>query len=503
LRNGEKVSLVNELESHLRRFGSRLRLRDGWLLAQRTFWMAALGGVLIQIAGRIFPIYNLGFWTWLPFLVWLILVVLYSLIRPLPLMQIALKVDLELCLKERLSTALALQQVDATQTAKKQAFDRISLSTLKLTYLQRNDALSVAAKVIPAEAFAFSWLLRSLFIGAIFVSLILISELAYNPMDQIKVERAAIKHAAREQAQQIEKAKQEIEDSQEISEEMRQELISKMEELAKTLQQNPGNLEQALADLSKLEQELKSKLDPNLASRQSTLESLAAQLSQATGERNRQEATQASASLGQAVQSGNTQSVRNASQEAKAAITEMQTQMADQAALQQALTQANASKIALARTGRQIAQSSNGNSGQSNPGNNPGSEQTAGQQVSGGGTKANKLPPATGGKRPVTAPQGNAPNAPATLLESQVFAPWQKSIDNGSQIFIPGQETQQGETTTTESKDLLPGVSNPALIPYTQVYYNYMNTANQAIEQNYIPSNLVEYVRLYFSSLEP
>jgi hypothetical protein len=307
-------------------------------------------------------------------------------------------------------------------------------------------------------------------------------------------------------------------------------------------------LEQALADLSKLEQELKSKLDPNLASRQSTLESLAAQLSQATGERNRQEATQASeqaldqladqinkmgeaqrqelaqnlaqlavqagqagntqlslalGARGQAVQSGNTQSVRNASQEAKAAITEMQTQMADQAALQQALTQANASKIALARTGRQIAQSSNGNSGQSNPGNNPGSEQTAGQQVSGGGTKANKLPPATGGKRPVTAPQGNAPNAPATLLESQVFAPWQKSIDNGSQIFIPGQETQQGETTTTESKDLLPGVSNPALIPYTQVYYNYMNTANQAIEKNYIPSNLVEYVRLYFSSLEP
>ena len=49
----------------------------------------------------------------------------------------------------------------------------------------------------------------------------------------------------------------------------------------------------------------------------------------------------------------------------------------------------------------------------------------------------------------------------------------------------------------------MPGVTNPALIPYDQVFYNYMNAANQAIDQNYIPSSLEDYVRLYFSSLEP
>jgi len=49
----------------------------------------------------------------------------------------------------------------------------------------------------------------------------------------------------------------------------------------------------------------------------------------------------------------------------------------------------------------------------------------------------------------------------------------------------------------------MPGVTNPALIPYAQVYYNYTNVANQAIDKNYIPTNLVDYVRLYFSSLEP
>ena len=68
--------------------------------------MAALAGVLIQVTGRIFPIEKLWLWTLLPFLVWLISVIAYSLLKPRTLMQIARQVDLELSLKERLSTAL-------------------------------------------------------------------------------------------------------------------------------------------------------------------------------------------------------------------------------------------------------------------------------------------------------------------------------------------------------------------------------------------------------------
>jgi hypothetical protein len=201
------------------------------------------------------------------------------------------------------------------------------------------------------------------------------------------------------------------------------------------------------------------------------------------------------------VQSGEAQSIQKASQDAKAALSAMSTKMADQAALQRAIAQTNASQQALAQTGRQVAQVS-GNPGQSNPGNVPGNSQTAGSRVSGGGTRANKLPPATGGRRSVN-PQGNAPNVPATQLESQVYVPWQKSPSNGTQVFIPGQDTQQGQTTTTESQNPQPGITNPALIPYSQVFYNYMNAANQAIDHDYIPSDLLDYVKLYFSSLEP
>jgi hypothetical protein len=556
----KRPTKVNELEFHLGRFGRRLRLRFGWLLAQRTIWIAALAGVLIQVTGRIFPIENLRLWTILPFLVWLIFVVFYPLLKPLSPMQIARLVDRELSLKERLSTALVLQsgsspfseqsmafqQVDSFDITRTQPSSRISFSTPNLTHLQRNDALSSAAKIIPGEAFVLNYLVRPLATGAVLIFIILASSIIPNPQTLVLKQRAALQQAAKEQARQIEIARQQIEASKEISPEMREELLRQLAELAKNLQRNSGDLEQALADLSKLEQELKRKLDPNLASRQALLESLASQLTEATGDRKSQDATQASeqaldqlaeqinqmdetqrkelaqnlaqaaaqagqsgdgqlsqalASLAQAVQSGDAQSVQKASQDAKTALADLKSQMADQTAIMRALAQANASKQALAQTGRQVAQT-NGSSNQANPGSNPGNGQTGGQRVAGGGTKANKLPPATGGKRSVN-PQGNAPNANATPLESQVYAPWHRTASNGSQVFIPGQETQQGQTTATESKNPMPGVTNPALIPYAQVFYNYTNVANQAIDQNYIPTNLVDYVRLYFSSLEP
>jgi hypothetical protein len=552
---------VSELETYLRRFGRRLRLRDGWLLAQRTFWMAALGGVLIQVTGRIFPIERLGLWTWLPYMVWLLAVLLYALLKPRSLIQIARRVDLELSLKERLSTALAFhsgsspfpepiiafQQAEARRVLKRLPSDRISLSTPNLLHLQRNDALTVAAQIIPAEAFGLDWLIRPLSTGLVLIAIMLASSIIPNPQTLVIKQRSELQQAAKEQARQIEKARQAIEVSQEISPEMREELLRQLAEATKNLERNPGDLEQALADLSKLEQELKRQLDPNLASRQALLESLASQLMQATGERKSQDAAQASeqaldqlaeqikkmdeaqrqqlaqnlaqaaaqagqsgdtqlsqalSSLAQAVQSADAQSVQKASRDVRAALAELKTQMADQAALQRLLAQANASKQALAQTGRQVAQS-NANSGQPIPGGNPGNGQTGGQQVSGGGTKANKLPPATGGKRQVAPPQGNAPGAGTTPLDSQVYAPWRKAANNGSQVFIPGQETQPGQTTTTESKNPQPGISNSALLPYAQVFYNYMNAANQAIDQNYIPTGLVDYVKLYFSSLEP
>ena len=44
----------------------RLRLRDGWLLAQRTLWIALFGVFGFLGLGRLVPVENLYFWVFNP-----------------------------------------------------------------------------------------------------------------------------------------------------------------------------------------------------------------------------------------------------------------------------------------------------------------------------------------------------------------------------------------------------------------------------------------------------
>lgn len=122
--------------------------------------------------------------------------------------------------------------------------------------------------------------------------------------------------------------------------------------------------------------------------------------------------------------------------------------------------------------------------------------------MSGGGSRADSLPPGTG-QGTARDPQGQGQSAPEGQLDSQVYVPPQRFPDGEGEIFIPGQETGQGETQVQERPDPLPGQTNPSLVPYTEVYYNYLEAANQAMDQTYIPSGLRDYVREYFSQLEP
>jgi hypothetical protein len=88
-------------------------------------------------------------------------------------------------------------------------------------------------------------------------------------------------------------------------------------------------------------------------------------------------------------------------------------------------------------------------------------------------------------------------------LDSQVYSPWERRPGSGDPLTIPGQDTGEGETQVREQTDSLPGAPGEALVPYREVFYDYLDAANQAIEQSYIPSGLKDYVREYFSQLEP
>ncbi|MBN1583486.1 MAG: hypothetical protein JXA89_22445 [Anaerolineae bacterium] len=534
---------MDKLSVLLIRLGRRLRLRDGWLLSQRSLWMACLGMALVQVAGRIWPVANLAWWTLVPLLAWLLVVAGLALLRPLPPARVARRIDTELALKERLATAWMLSQPAG----------RLSIDTGHRAYaaplatLQQQDALAVAQTIDPRRALPLHWLHRPLLLAGTLAALTVALTVLPNRMDVLLTERAAIAEAAEEQARRIEELAQQLEAAEELTPEEREALLRQLEALVKQLRDNRGDRQEALADLSQIEEQLRQKLDPDTDARQAALDALAAQLQAlATGQETREKAdpadmdetlqalaeklgamsqaereaavqalaqmaaraaqsgnmdlAQALAALAPATQSGDADSAQraaDAAQAASAAMAQAQANLDAQAALQRALAQVQSSRQAIAQAGQGQGQ------GQGNQGQGQGQGQgNQGQGQGGQGTKARTLPPGTGTGQ-ANRPQGDGPRAGVDNLDQQVYVPWERLQGQGEELVIPGQDSGQGETQTRERRDPLPGAPGQALVPYHEVYYQYLDTANQTMDQSAIPTGLKDYVRAYFSNLEP
>lgn len=565
-----------ELEPYLVRFGQRLRLLDGWNFAQGSAWMACLGVLLGLLAGRVWPLAQPWLWVLLPLLVWLLVVLGWSLLRPLPMLKIARRLDLDLGLKERLSTAVILQEKNAEMGGGEMGRSHSSsLPAMQSSLITRqyDDALQNARAIVPRRAFPLHWQRKPLLLAGTFLAAAMVLAWIPNPMDAVRAERAEVAAAAENQAERIEELSQEIEASTELTPEEREELARLLSELAERLRANPGDKAQAMADLSRAEEDLRRRLDANASARQAALEALAAQLQSMAGVESgeksdpsnlaeameqlaerigemtsteRQETAQslaqmaaraaqagdpalaqALAAMAQAAQAGDSQSASQAAQAGAQAFSQAQTELASQAAIQRALSQLQSGRQSLAQAGQGQARAQapgegqpgqgEGQSGEGQPGEGQSQGQGQGQGQSqgqgqgqgqgqagssGGGTRANTLPPATGSGQ-AGSPQGPGGQAGVSPFDSQVYVPWERLQGDNDPLFIPGQETNQGETQVREGTAPLPGAPNPALMPYQAAYYNYLDTANQAIEQSYIPAGLKDYVREYFSQLEP
>ena len=532
-----------ELIRHIRRFAGRLRLRDGWRGMQNTLWAAMLAALLVQTAGRLLPIPNLLAWTLLPLGIWLIGNLLLAFFLPQPPLRVARRVDLELNLKERLSSSLAF--ASAMPEGPSKGWFMASL----VEDLHR-DALQAARQVDVRHAFPLRVVRRPLIIAGILLLATLIMAFAPNPMDAVLAQRAAVAQAAQQQAAQIEKLKEEIAKSEQLSPEEREELLKKLAELAEKLKANKGDLEKALADLAKLEEELRQQLDPAFPAQQAALDALLSQLEELAKQNGIQppadmekadlleelikqleemdeaekealaealaqmsaqaaqaggsELAQALAEMAQAAQSGDSQSAQNAAQKASEALKNAQknadAKAAAQAAINQAMSQMQAGRQALANAAAQSSsntqgnQSSQGSPGQGqNPGNQPGSGQ---------GSKADTLPPFTGSGKPK--PPTGDPGAQKPAGENQGEGPaYQEQGGKGDELFIPGIDTGQGQEEEKQKEDPLGGLDTPSLVPYQQVYSTYRDAASQAIDKSYIPLGLKDYVRQYFTQLEP
>lgn len=553
---------MTSLQHHLRIFNRYMRLRDGWNLAQRSLWIACLLALSIQITGHFLPIQGLLWWSVALISCWILFVAGYSAFRPLSMMQIARRVDTELNLFERLSTSLALNELS-------RAFP------VSLIHAQQEDAIRTAQAIDPRQAFPLRWKKQPVIFFALLLVILVVVANIPNPMDAILAERAAVRKEAQTQAERIEALIEQVAQAEGLSDDERQELQNRLAELAEKLRTNPGDLEEALAEISQLEEMLKAKLDTNAASKAANLESLAdqlaslagnereasqsagqsaaeslnqlaeqmtdmdsdqrqglaealAQMAAQTAQAGNSELAQALSQMAQAMQAANQAEANNnqqamaeaqaaaqtAAQNAAQAASASQQQLSAQQTLQQALSQLQASRQALsqassqalAQAGRSGQTGSSGQSGSTAQNANSGAaagQSAAGQgTTSGGGTDASTLPPSTGQGQPNLNPQGSQPAAAESDLSSQIYSPRQQGSSNGDELFIPGQDTGQGETTSSQGQSSQPGSFNPALVPYYRVFYQYLLAANQSIQQGYIPLSLLQYIQAYFLQLE-
>jgi hypothetical protein len=522
---GHSTSLPLDLGVSLARFGRRLRLRDGTRLAQRSLWLPALAAGLAQLAGRIWPLAHPWLWSLAPFGAWFLAVAATSLLRPLPLPRVARRVDVEIGLKERLSTALFLE---GGKQAGRSSFPPA------LVRCQRQDALSTAAALDPGRAFPLHLQPRPLVLAALLLVAALVLALVPNPMDAILAERAAVAEAAEEQAAAVEELQKDLAAAQELTPEQREALVRQLAELAEELRANRGGREQALADLSRLEEALRRQIDPNAGARRAALDALAAQLQALAGANSEPAAAlealaaalpemdaagrealarslaaeaaraaesgeaalaQALATMAQAVGAGEAEPAAGAARSAADALARAQNDLAAQATLQQALADLQAARQAVARAGQARAVAQGQGEGQ-------GQGQGQGQPGGGGGTNAATLPPARRSGRAATPRGEGQPGATADLPQA-VYVPWERRPGAGDQVTITGVQGDEGETQVREVQEPLPGAPGDALVPYHEVYAAYLDAANQAMERATIPPGLEDLVREYFSQLEP
>ncbi|MFQ3634052.1 MAG: hypothetical protein SNJ65_20930, partial [Roseiflexus sp.] len=259
---------IDQLRQQLRPMALRLRARDTLWFASSTLWIAAVLSLVAQVAGRLYPIPGLLWVSLAPLALWLLVVIGYLALRPLPPIRVAQRIDTLLDARERLATALELGQ-------------RAEHSPL--VELQQRDAYSFATTLKP-HLVPFEINRRPLIAALALVAAVVALIVLPNPQNQALQERAAIREATQQAAVQIEQLRQEIAQNQNLSPEERAALDRELADLQQRLDQNSGNREEALADLSTTEARLQQRLSPETEAQRAALEQLARNLQALEGQ---------------------------------------------------------------------------------------------------------------------------------------------------------------------------------------------------------------------------
>lgn len=530
----------------------RLRWRDGVVMLTRWAWVAALAACAVQAIAWLVPFEHAAVVSAGVLLAALVGWLGWVILRPLPLAAVAWQVDAEARLKERLITALELLQVSNAKPS------RLGQRQLSDAANAARRAAQTAAQTLP-----ISWSRRPLAASLVLLLLTLALAVLPNPQRAVIAERRAVRELAQQEARRVERVRRDLAAREGLSPEARERLLAELDELAARLRENPGDRARALADIERARAALRARLDPQAGARRAALEQLSARLAQLSGRRPQRntpgqgaaalqelarqvarmtpqareetaralrdlasriaasdpELAQALNDLATAAAWGNQAPAVEAAARGAQALAAAEEALNAQEALAQALSALERSRAALARgelaSARQPGTGGGQGTGQGRDGGHgqrPGAGQGMGQAMGqgqgfgrgqpggGGGTRADRLPPATRrGRFGGADPSRLGPGAQVGAYEPRVFAPLPPLETPRDVERIRGQPGEGGQVVQREREDTGPALSGEPLVPLADVLPAYREAAARALEQEYIPAGFKEYVRDYFS----
>lgn len=431
-------------------------------------------------------------------------------------------------LAERVSTALELNATGAPDTS-------------ELLRRQLDDALGAARTVKPERLLPLRWPLRDGLLALICLLLLGLTWFRGEDWFQAAQQARAVQQAAAAQSQKIEQILVQIKNDPALSDEQKHSLSAPLQQALNDLHANPsfegtvsvlssaGEKLQALSgpQTEQMAQALKQAGSQAAAQPGSPLQSLGQKLAQGQtvaaaselanlnpGQLSQAQAADLAGQLdgmaqslaatnpqlaadlqaaAQALRNGDSAAAQQALQQAAAQMAQSGQQVefsqtAGQAAQQM---QQGAGQVLAAGGGQQQAQAQ-GSAGQSG--------QSSGNGAGGSGQGQAQGPVAgTGQAGSSQIPQNAAGDGGETPYE-KIYAPTSLGGQGGPSVNLPG--SGQGGDTVGQGPSQ-PPTAGQSLVPYNQVYSQYNQLNNQAIENGSIPFEFVQIIKNYFDSLQP
>jgi hypothetical protein len=455
-------------------------------------------------------------------------------------------------LNERMSTSLELNA------------GRIKLKSDELRQKQRSDTEAATQGIDAGQRLQIRLSRRDL-LSSLLLALALGAVLMLpNAQDEVLAERAKLREALQQQAQQLEQAKQTIQNSA-LSEEAKKLAIQALEDAQRTLNDPNTTPEQALAAINDAQSKLDALQDltaqrqedalqqagRSLAPDELTnaladslqrgqLDQAAEQMQQLAAPNGRQlnpnesqrvarqldqmaqrvqnadpQLAQQMRDAAQSLREGRTedaqralqqaaQSMQRANQNARANQNLEQAQQQTEAA-RQAVTQAAQDRSsAQNRQNGQLPESAQADGQQSSPQgsiNSRGQQGQTGQSAQDGQSAQGSAPGTSGGGDGVESglQGGQIGHSEDSGSDSGVYAPG-RLASQGRQVVLPD---TQGVNSPNPNGNSNVAPDGDTSVPYQDVYSDYASTADEALQTGAVPADRRDYVRDYFSSLDP